>query len=348
MNKKQVEVWLRERDPVKLQELWNRADAVRRKYVGEAVHLRGLLEISNYCARQCAYCGLFAGNTSIPRYRMTIDEILTGAKRAMECGFGTVVMQSGEDYGMDKAFITEVICRIKTETPLAVTLSLGERKDDELLEWRNAGADRYLLRFETSDAALFDAIHPPLGRRRVDRIAFLKKLQSMGYETGSGVMIGIPGQTYATLANDILLFQSLDLDMIGMGPYIPHPGTRLGSTPPAACEDQVAADETTVCNALALTRILCPDTNIPATTALATIDKAHGYEEGLARGANVIMPNVTPKQYRALYQIYPSKVCIDETPEYTAKLVQERIIAAHRTIGKGPGGRFDAHTETEE
>ena len=342
MNKQELVKWLREENPVKLESLWADADRVRRENVGDEVHLRGLIEISNYCCRLCGYCGLRAENKGLERYRMSADEILVCAHLAVSYGYGTVVMQAGEDYGIKTEWITEIIHRIKAETPLAVTLSLGERPESDLVAWREAGANRYLLRFETSDPELYALIHPNHAEKLSDRIEILKTLNSLGYEAGSGVMVGIPGQTYENLANDILTFQGLDLDMIGIGPYLSHPTTPLGRGEwkrPIAPEDQVPNTEGMTYKAVALTRLMCPQANIPSTTALATINKAQGRELGLMRGANIVMPNLTPVQYRALYEIYPSKACIDETADQCRACLHGRIRSIGRTVGKGPGGR---------
>jgi biotin synthase len=342
----EILAWLRDTDAHKLARLWQRADETRRAHVGDAVHLRGLVELSSHCARQCAYCGLRAGNTSLTRYRMTADEILAAAHEAKAFGYGTVVLQSGEDYAIRAAWMAEIVRRIKSETRLAVTLSLGERQPAELELWRAAGADRYLLRFETSDRALFDLIHPGVGGRVSDRIAILRQLKALGYETGSGIMVGLPGQTYESVARDICLFRELDLDMIGIGPFIPHPHTPLGSEVPPGTEaaaapqaDQVPNTELMVYKAMALTRLVRPDANIPSTTALATINKRNGRELGLKRGANVLMPNLTPVKYRSLYQIYPAKACIDETGTACNSCLRLRIGALGRHVGQGQGGR---------
>lgn len=333
--------WLREQDEACLEELWAEADGLRRKMVGDEVHLRGLLEISNYCVRRCAYCGLNAENMGVTRYRMTRQEIIDCALEAAGFGYGTVVMQAGEDYGLTAQWIAGIVKEIKAETNLAVTLSLGERADDELQLWRDAGADRYLLRFETADEALYAKIHPPLGDCPSDRFAILKRLRAMGYETGSGVMIGIPGQTYESLARDIFKFVELDLDMIGVGPYIPHPDTPLGQGLVAEADpaDQVTGSEAMAYRVVALTRLLRPDANIPSTSALATLNKAQGRELGLMRGANVVMPNVTPREYRRHYEIYPAKACIDETAAECRGCMRGRIMSIGRTVGKGQGGR---------
>ncbi|MEM5789913.1 MAG: radical SAM protein, partial [Syntrophobacteraceae bacterium] len=217
------------------------------------------------------------------RYRMEADEVLACAGMAAAFGFGTVVLQGGEDYGLSTDWVAELIMKIKRETGLAVTLSLGERPGHELRAWREAGADRYLLRFETSDRHLYGRIHPSLPSRNSDRIELIRELGALGYETGSGVMVGIPGQTYQSLADDILLFRALDLDMIGIGPYIPNPLTPMGNgrwESGIRPRQQVPNSASMASKVVALARLLCPEANIPATTALATLDTISGYELG--------------------------------------------------------------------
>ncbi len=333
--------WLREVRPGRLQELYERADSVRQQNVGDAIHLRGLIEISSHCVRQCMYCGLRASNHSLQRYRMSETEILDCARQAESLGYGTVVLQAGEDPALTAELIAEIVRWIKRETALAVTLSLGERPDHELQLWRCAGADRYLLRFETSDPELFRLIHPR-ARHLPDRITLLKQLKALGYEAGGGVMVGIPGQSYKSLAADVLTFPALDLDMIGIGPYIPHGATPLGSgllRPLIDPWDQAPASEEMVYKMIALARIMCPAANIPSTTALATINKIHGRKRGLCVGANVVMPNLTPMKYRTLYQIYPAKACIEETVSDCNECLRGQIHALGRFAGHGPGGR---------
>jgi biotin synthase len=337
-----LEAWLREEDPDRLEILWAEADRVRRETVGDEVHLRGLVEISNVCVRRCAYCGLAASNRDLERYRMPREEILDCARLAVAYGYGTLVVQAGEDYGLTAEWIADIVRTVKAETPLAVTLSLGERPEEELARWREAGADRYLLRFETSDPALYRAIHPDHGGVVSDRMAILRTLRRLGYEAGSGVMIGIPGQSYATLARDIDAFRDLDLDMVGVGPYLAHPGTPLGSgdlRPEVSPGEQVPATEAMTYKVVALTRLVCPEANLPSTTALATVNRESGRELGLRRGANVVMPNLTPVTYRALYEIYPAKVCIDETAEACRACLTGRILSVGRRPGTGPGFR---------
>ena len=187
---KDILAWLREENPDRLNTLWAWANETRHLHVGDSIHLRGLVEISSRCIRQCAYCGLRVGNRSLTRYRMSPDEILVSARQAVAYGYGTVVLQAGEDFGLSCEWVAEVVRQIKHQTPLAVTLSLGERTAAELDAWREAGADRYLLRFETSDPALFELIHPSLEQHQAGRLGLLRQLKQLGYEVGSGIMIG--------------------------------------------------------------------------------------------------------------------------------------------------------------
>jgi biotin synthase len=349
MDKAAIIRWLKEDDPAALEHLWCDADRVRKERVGDQVHFRGLIELSNFCVRRCGYCGISAYNSDLSRYRMTRREILGCAHQAVKFGYGTVVLQAGEDPGLSHKFIADIIREIKSRTPLAITLSLGERADDELVLWRSAGADRYLLRFETSNRKLYEAIHPPLPGRTSDRFAMLHRLNQLGYEAGSGVMIGIPGQSYDDLAQDILKFSELGLEMIGVGPYLPHPATPLGRSSVADVSpasdigdtpmphEQAPNTELMTYKVIALARILCPGANIPSTTALATLNLAQGREIGLSRGANVVMPNLTPTKYRAMYEIYPAKACIYETPSDCDKCLKRRIESIGRRIGTGRG-----------
>jgi len=345
---------LRETDPIAIARLFARADEVRRNQVGDEVHLRGLIEISNHCVRQCHYCGLRAARTQ-PRYRMTHEEVMASAHQALLLGFGSVVLQGGEDFGITAEFMAGVIRAIKSETDLAVTLSLGERLPEELQLWRDAGADRYLLRFETSNPELYAAIHPPRGTAAncaahpSDRIGQLKLMRHMGYEIGSGVMAGIPGQTYEMLARDIEMFEELDLDMVGIGPFLAHPETPLGAKDVlTAGAEQAPSSEWMVLKTVALTRIVCPEANLPATTALATINTVDGREHGLESGGNVFMPILTPSPYREMYQIYPGKACVDEDATQCNTCLRGRIDRLGRLVGEGPGGRFTRLTQHRE
>jgi biotin synthase len=364
LTRDEVLTWLKEEEEWKLSFLWQEADKVRREHVGDEVHLRGLIELSSHCRRGCHYCGI-RGNRKIERYRMTEDEVMGCVRTAQKLEYGTVVLQSGEDLGLTRDLVTNLVRRIKTETPLAVTLSLGERSREELKEWHAAGADRYLLKHETSDPELFRRIHPPVEEeRRVkseerssasnQRVELLKQARALGYEIGSGVMVGIPGQSYESLADDIMLFRDLDLEMIGCGPFVPHPETPLGRLAPAESpksevrssnapdpspQFQVPATDLMTTKVVALTRLVCPDANIPSTTALATVNREHGRELGLERGANVWMPNLTPLKYRALYEIYPGKAKVIDTAEEFHLNLLATLQRIGRVPGKGPGGR---------
>ncbi len=334
--------FLQTTDPSELAELWRRADEVRHASVGEAVHLRGLIEISNYCQANCAYCGIRAGNARVVRYRMEIPEIVARVKLAEKLGYGTVVLQSGEAPArMPGTWVTELVREIRRNAPLAITLSLGERPDTDYAAWKEAGANRFLLRFETSNPEVFVRIHP--GHPGLEtRLDALRRLRELGYELGSGVMIGIPGETWRDVAADLEMFRTLDLDMIGVGPFLPHADTPLGkefldAQAAGAPLTEVPNDELTTLKMVALTRLVRPYANIPSTTALATIDVTQGYELGLSRGANIIMPNLTPANYRELYAIYPAKTrTADAAESFDAKL-KARILALGRTVGAGPG-----------
>jgi biotin synthase len=342
MHQDEILPWLRETDETKLEDLWTRADDTRKRAVGDAVHLRGLIEVSNHCLRSCAYCGIAACAPKVERYRMTLEEILECADRAKEYGFGTVVMQAGEDPGIRGDWMAEVIRTIKVRTGLAITLSLGEREEQDLKLWQQAGADRYLLRFETTDPGLYHRIHPSLPGTLSDRMTQLLRMRDLGYEIGTGIMVGIPGQTWDTLANDVWTFRDFDMDMIGIGPYLASPGTPLDGPlgeelRASAGAGQTPSDPLTTLKVLALTRLVCPETNIPSTTALATQDPASGRASGLLRGANVVMPNLTPPRYRVLYQIYPGKAGLHETVDITRTKIEAQIQALGRTVGRGPG-----------
>ena len=335
MKRQELLIKLRSTDPAQADSLKKEAGTVRDHTIGKAVHLRGLVEFSNYCRRYCTYCGINGENSDIARYRMSEDEIVRCAHAIKAYGIGTVVLQSGEDPFFTGPKMAAVIRRIKESTGLAVTLSLGERPLDDLCRWRDAGADRYLLRFETSDTALFNRIHPPAPVPLPGRIEQLHMLRELGYEVGSGIMIGLPGQTFASVADDLLLFGTLDLDMIGIGPYVPHPGTPMARQIAPPVEDQVPNTLATAYKIIALTRIICPSINMPCTTALRTVDPS-GYREGLNAGCNVIMPNVTPIDYSELYDIYPGKKRVAQF-EQALELVGKEVTDAGCFIGSGAG-----------
>jgi biotin synthase len=294
--------FLKEDDLATLAKLYAAADDVRALHAGEEIHVRALINFSNHCRRNCRYCGLRRGNAGLARYRMSPREIVAAACGAAAKGYRTVVLQSGEDEHFTEAVVAGIIRGIKDGCDAAITLSVGERPYRTLKAWFNEGADRYLLKHETSDPDLYEQLHPDL--KFDDRIGTLRNLKEIGYQTGSGIMVGIPGQTYESVANDILLFQELDIDMIGCGPYIHNPKTPLSrTTPDAAAYIQPLPEY--VYKVIALTRILTRDTLIPATTALSVLNPDRGVLSALSAGANVVMVNETPLSYKSLYEIYP-------------------------------------------
>ena len=309
--------------------LFKEADRIRHENVGDEVHLRGLIEFSNICKRQCKYCGLRSENKEIERYRILKDEILTYVKKAVNMGYRTVVLQSGEDEYYDTDKMVEIIREIK-KFDVALTLSIGEKTYDEFKAFKDAGADRYLIRIETTDKKLYEAMHPHASFE--NRVRCLYDLKSLGFETGSGCLVGLPNQTLESLADDILFFKELDADMIGIGPFIPHE-----QTPLKYAEN---GDFWLALKVMALTRINLPNINIPATTAMETLNP-NGRIIALKSGANVVMPNVTSKEYRAKYEIYPGKICINENPEQCRGCIESKIKAIGRTISKDKGFRLN-------
>lgn len=309
-------------NPAEIKVLFNFADAVRQKVCGCGILLRGIVEFSNFCRNTCAYCGLNKNNSALPRYRLSMSEILESVARIAASKIKTVVLQSGEDECMDILDLLEVIQTIKERFDMSVTLSLGELnvKDYQLL--KKAGADRYLLKIETSDQALYESLHP--GMSFENRVACLHDLKQIGFQTGSGNIVGLRGQTLRMIAEDILFFKEEDLDMVGIGPFIPH-----GETP---LKDESCGSALLTLKTLALARIVLKNVHLPATTALGSLKKDFR-EEALSAGANVLMPNFTPVKYKKLYEIYPNKRCVDE-PEGAC-------VSCFTTLAKSLGRTID-------
>lgn len=320
-------------------ELCEAADHVRASQLGDTVYLRGIIEFSNICRNQCAYCGIRCANTRVKRYRMPVDEIVEAARLGKAMGCGTVVLQSGEDPFYTVPLLSKIIERIKAETGMAVTLSIGVRPWEELSALKSAGCDRYLLRFETSNEAIFNAIHPdePFARR----IQCLTDLRELGYQVGSGFMIGIPpflsgetpkdrmSATIEQIARDVLFATQLKLQMIGCGPFLSHPDTPLAENPALENHDIYYAT-------MALLRILNPLAHIPATTAFDALDPS-GRNRVMHGGANIFMPNITPATYRRQYQLYPNKPSVDDDPEVSVRRVCERLASLGRPVSAAPG-----------
>lgn len=307
--------------------LFRAAEEVRKKYVGDEIYLRALIEFSNICRCNCFYCGLRSENKNVERYRLSKEEILNCAEHAIKSGYKTIVLQGGEDAYFSAEYFAEIISEIKAlgvGEPPAITLSLGERSFEEYKIMKNAGADRFLLRIETTDSVLYEKMHP--NAKLETRKKCLFDLKKLGFETGTGSLVGLPGQTLESLADDILFFKELDADMIGIGPLITHPDTPLS--------DEQNGDFTLALKVMALTRLLLPNINIPATTAMETL-VPNGRIIALQSGANVVMPNVTENAYRARYEIYPGKVSVDYNE------LENKLKEIGRTISKSHGFRSD-------
>ncbi len=310
------------------EELYQRADKVRHENVGDEVHLRGLIEFSNICRNNCLYCGIRKGNAQVVRYHMSEEELIETAGKAANIGFKTIVMQSGEDmyYTADK--MCRIIEAIK-KFDVAVTLSIGERTFEEYKSFREAGADRYLMRIETTNKELYHQLDPQMSwQHRYDCLMMIKDL---GYELGSGIMVGLPQQTIESIAEDLLFLQKIGIDMAGIGPFIPHPNTPLANERGGTLELALRT--------MAVMRIMMPDINIPATTAMESLHP-QGRIKALKAGANVVMPNVTEGEYRKFYELYPGKICVNDTPIHCRSCIGMKITSIGRTIGNGFGSHI--------
>lgn len=279
--------------------LFSVADKVRKEYIGDEVYLRALIEFSNICRCNCVYCGIRRDNENVKRFRLTKDEILSLANFAIQSGYKTIVFQSGEDAYFTAEMLAEIIKEIK-KSDIAVTLSIGERSFEEYKLLKEAGADRFLLRIETTNPVVYKKMHPNMTLENRKRCLF--DLKKLGYETGTGSLIGLPEQSVEDLADDILFYKELDADMIGIGPLIVHVDTPL--------KGQVDGDFILALKVMAITRLLLPNINIPATTAMETLVE-NGRLKALQSGANVVMPNVGLENAKKQYEIYPGKVSVD-------------------------------------
>lgn len=316
-----------------LSRLFTRADEVRKEFIGDAVFVRGVLEFSNHCRNNCLYCGIRNSNSRLIRYRIKPDEIVRIAVNAVKkLGFSTVLLQSGEDNHYPTEVLEDVIKKILSECDCRVALSIGERGIEDYSRFFEAGVRRCLIRFETSNKELFEILHPkssPTKNSFEERLSLLKKLKAMGYHVGTGSLIGLPGQKTEDLAEDILFYDKYDVSMAGMGPFIPHPDTPLAAEAGGVFEASLKM--------IAVTRMACKDIFISATTALQTLNPKDGRERALKAGANLIMPNITPKKYRRHYQLYPNKVCIYETPHDCRNCIGRVIASVDRLEGDGYG-----------
>ena len=296
------------------------ADKINFDNFKNKVDIRAILEFSNNCKRKCAYCGLNSNNTKLTRYRMTEDEILQTTFEAYNAGYKTIVLQSGEDSYFTSKKIGNLVKKIKENIDIAITVSCGEMSYEDYKYIKECGADRYLLKHETSDEKLYSSLHS-CGTLR-NRIKCLKNLKTLSYYTGGGFMIGLPGQTLHTIANDILTLKSIPCDMAGIGPFISSNDTPL--------KNMKNGDTLLVKKAVAITRILLPKSHLPATTALGVIDSKEK-DNIFSCGANVIMRKVTPQKYEQFYSIYPNKIKVNDILK-DRQILEQQII----NIGKIP------------
>ena len=285
-------------DTATLQYLRHTAVRTAHEQFGRGIYIRGLIELSSYCHRDCLYCGLRRSNSTAERYRLSHEEILACLEQGYRLGFRTFVLQGGEDATHTDEWLIPLISQIRTRYPdAAITLSLGERSEDSYNKLRAAGANRYLLRHEAANAALYESLHPH-GRGLQHRLACAKALHQAGYQVGLGMMVGVKGQTIEHLAEDLELIVTMRPEMVGIGPFIPHHATPLGTEP--------AGDLNLTLATVAIARLLLPSALIPSTTALATLSPT-GRLAGILSGANVVMPNLSPSDVRAKYAIYENK-----------------------------------------
>lgn len=333
-------------DPDEVEVIRVAAEKTLLDYCGDTVRLRGLIEFSNRCVLDCHYCGIRRGNRAVSRYSLTQDDVVACARWCADKGYGSLVLQSGER--RDHAFVRRVetmIRAIKDATRsdaqpggLGITLCVGEQPPETYARWFAAGAHRYLLRIESSSPALFARLHPE-NQRLKTRIACLKALREIGYQVGTGVMIGLPAQTVDHLVDDLLFFRDMDVDMLGMGPYIPHAQAVLPGAPGILPADERLRLGLRM---IAAARLLLRDVNIAATTALQALAD-DGREQGLSFGANVIMPQVTPPRVRAMYTLYDGKPCLDDSAEQCAVCLENRIASVGRRTTRnlwGDSARF--------
>ena len=316
--------------------LFQKAYAMKLAQVGRKVYYRGIVEFSNVCTKDCYYCGIRRHNTEVDRFTMTDDEVMECIEAAHLYRYGSVVLQSGER--VDEDFVSRVetlVKRIKTigDGELGITLSLGEQSPETLQRWFDAGAHRYLLRIESSNREIYRSLHPE-DHDFDSRLRCIEDLRQIGYQVGTGVMIGLPGQTVEDLANDILFFKEQDIDMIGMGPYIVHHNTPLAEKMPDFDPERQLRLGLLM---IALTRLYLKDVNIAATTALQALDPK-GREMGLQAGANIIMPNITHTKYRTGYQLYDNKPCLDENAGMCRFCLDKRIDSIGEEVGYNEWG----------
>lgn len=326
-------------DPEALDLIYRKAYEVKAKYVAKVAYYRGLIEFSNRCIKNCRYCGIRRDNERTERFDMSREDILRMAQWAYDHEYGSLTLQSGERN--DPAFVDYVVDLIRDikkigDGSLGITMCVGEQTEETYRRMVEAGASRYLLRIESSNRALYEKIHPNDALHSFDtRVACLKALRRVGFQVGTGVMIGLPGQTEEDLVNDILFYRDMDIDMIGMGPYVVHHDTPLGQEALAMGLDSQEGKLRRIqlgLKMIALTRLFLKDVNIAATTALQALDPL-GREKGLAAGANILMPIITVPEHRAKYLLYDNKPCVDDNADKCKDCLTRRVMSIGDTVG---------------
>lgn len=307
--------------------LIEKANETRMKTYGNKVYMRGLIEFTNHCKKSCKYCGINALNNKVDRYRLSLEDILLCCETGYNLGFRTFVLQGGEDNQYSDEILEEIIKTIKKRySDVAITLSIGEKSYDSYERYYKAGADRYLLRHETASKELFEKIH--VNSNYNNRMNCLSNLKKIGYQVGTGFMVGIPSQTKEDLAKDILFLKDFDPEMVGIGPFIPHKDTIYKEEKGGTLEDTITM--------IALTRLFLPYALLPSTTALGSINP-FGRELGIKAGANVVMPNLSPTSVREKYSLYDGKICTGDEAAECRLCIEKRIVSAGFSLDMSRG-----------
>lgn len=311
--------------------LFEYSKAAKVDHYKDTVYMRGLIEFTNYCKQNCKYCGLRCENKDVERYRLSLDQIMNCCDEGYRLGYRTFVLQGGEDPHFSDDKIVEIVKSIKDKyEDCAVTLSIGEKSFESYKKFKDAGADRYLLRHETASRDLYESLHPNMSFD--NRRECLFNLKKLGFQTGAGFMVGLPGQTNEDLANDIIFLKELEPEMIGIGPFIPHSSTPIGDSKGGSVEETLLM--------LSIVRLMLPKVLLPSTTALGTLDKK-GREKALSVGANVVMPNLSPTNVREKYEIYENKICTGDEAAHCRMCIERRINSVGFVVDMSKGDHID-------
>lgn len=318
LSKEEIVYFLQHLTPDLKLRLFRLADETRKRHYNKSVYVRGLIEFSNFCKQDCMYCGLRRSNPKADRYRLTEEEILECTAEGYSLGYRSFVLQSGEDFYFTEERMISIVRNMKVRFPdAAITLSIGERSEAFYRSLFDAGTDRYLLRHETASRSLYESLHP--GMSYDNRMKCLRTLKEIGYQVGAGFMVGLPGQTYQHLAEDLLFLKELHPEMIGIGPFIPHSATPLKDAIGGTVQDTLVM--------IAMARLFVPDALIPATTAMGTLDRT-GREKALSAGTNVVMPILSPLKVREKYALYENKICTGDEASLCRNCIEMRIAAS--------------------